>query len=410
MTGRTPASIAEVIASGLCIGCGLCEAIGGKAHGMKMTAAGSLRPRNTRRLAAAHERLLLSACPGIQVAPRSEAGGLNDPVWGCYRTMHHAWAGDSEVRFRAATGGVLTALGMHLLRSGKVDFILHVRADPAAPLRSIWTMSESPADVLAATGSRYGPAAPLAGLTAALERGQPFAIIAKPCDLSTVHNLSASDPRVDELCIYRLALVCGGQSRLRKSQRLLQEIGITEDDLKVFRYRGHGNPGVTHIETRNGDVHERTYAELWENEAGWEIETRCKLCPDALGEAADIAASDAWPGGAPVGEDEGFNGAIVRTDAGEALMSDAVATGDIVLGEPITPDRFNILQPHQVNKKVSLKARYQGMTRAGSPLLQTQGLRINELSQHLSAEDFEHQMLGTEERVRIGRFSEDVEV
>ena len=43
---------------------------------------------------------------------------------------------------------------------------------------------------------------------------------------------------------------------------------------------------------------------------------RCKICPDAIGDTADIAALDTWVGGSPKKEDEGFNAAIVRTEKG----------------------------------------------------------------------------------------------
>ena len=53
-----------------------------------------------------------------------------------------------------------------------------------------------------------------------------------------------------------------------------------------------------------------------------------------------------WPGGAPTGEDEGFNGIIVRTEAGEDLVASAAAAGELVLGGPITPREFDDFQPH----------------------------------------------------------------
>ncbi len=409
MAHRKPQSIAEVISSGLCIGCGLCEAIGGARHRMRMTGAGSLRPENAKAIAPDAERRLLAACPGVLVEPRQEGAGTADPVWGEFRQMRYGWAGDAGVRFRAATGGVLTALGAHLVATRQVDFILQVQADRQAPMRSVWTLSDTPDAVIAAAGSRYGPAAPLAGLMAALERNRPFAIIAKPCDLSAVHNLAAHDDRVDRLCRFRLALVCGGQSRLKKSQDLLDELGVAESDLRLFRHRGHGNPGKTRIETRNGDAYERTYNELWADEAGWQLESRCKLCPDALGEAADIAAADVWPNGTPSGDDEGFNGIIVRSRAGEALVKGATDAGAIVVGADINVAQFNDFQPHQVRKKLAVKARLEGMRAAGSPVLQAPKLRLDTLGERLTAEEFARERDGTVRRVKDGRFHEDLE-
>ena len=391
-------TIAEIVARDLCIGCGLCEAVTGGRVKMAMTSAGSLRPSPADGFTPTEEATLVSACPGAVAEARVEDGFDSDPVWGVYRYMARAWAGLRDVRHESATGGVLTALGMHALRTGRVDFVLHVGADPARPMRSRWVISENPESVQANTTSRYGPTAPLAGMAAALDRGQPFAIIAKPCDLGAVHALSSTDRRVDELCTVRLALVCGGQSRLSKSRAVLDEFGLDEDELALFRYRGHGNPGPTVVETLDGRSFTKTYLELWENEAGWEVETRCKFCPDALGEAADVAAADIWPGGAPTGEDAGFNGIIVRTAAGEDLVASAAAANELVLGGPITPREFDDFQPHQVRKKEALAARYRGLADSGIAPIETRGLRISELGRRLDPERFERERAGTRRR------------
>ena len=403
---RTAKSIAEVVKSGLCIGCGLCEAVTGGRVRMAMTPYGSLRPTPANAFTAEEEKQLLAACPGVAVEPRGERGQIVDPVWGAYSTMRFAWAGDPETRFRAATGGVLTALGVHLLRTNKVGFVLHVGADPERPMRSCWILSETPEDVMANTGSRYGPVAPLAGLVAALDRDESFAIIAKPCDLNAVHRFARTDARVDKLCVARLALVCGGQSRLTKSEDVLSEFDVSEDELTVFRYRGYGNPGRTRIETRDGRAFEKTYLELWEDEAGWKLETRCKLCPDALGEAADVAAADVWPGGSPTGEDAGFNGIIIRSAAGETLAGTAHDAGDLVLGDPITPREFDDFQPHQVRKKEALSARFAGLAEAGFPVIDTPGLRLEELGRRLGPSHRESEKAGTMKRTSEGRIAE----
>lgn len=400
---ETTRSITEVVANDLCIGCGLCEAVTEGRVVMAMTAAGSLRPSPMSAITAAEDRVLIAACPGVVApvrvdTPEMESVGSVDPVWGAYRSMVMAWAGEPEVRFKAATGGVLTALGRHLVSTGEVAFVLHVGADPDAATRSRWVMSESADEVLTNTGSRYGPTAPLAGLGCALDRREPFAVIAKPCDLGAVHAHAGTDPRVDELCRFRLAMVCGGQSRLTKTLGVIDGFGLTETEVTLMRYRGHGNPGPTRVESRSGAAHELTYLDMWAEESGWDLETRCKLCPDALGECADIAAADAWPGGAPAGEDEGFNAIVVRTGAGERLVADAVAAGRLVLGEPVTADQLNDFQPHQVRKKVALGSRYQGMIDAGVTPIHAPDLRLDELGVALDPERAGAQRAGTARR------------
>lgn len=406
MTEKTAQSIAEVVTGGLCIGCGLCEAVTQGRVRMEMTGYGSLRPAPSDGFSPVEEAQLLSACPGVSVTPRERGGGETDAVWGHYSSMRFAWAADPDVRFRAATGGALTALGLHLLKSGKVAFILQVTADSEQPMLSRWIISETPDDVVSASGSRYAPTAPLAGFMAALERREPFAIIAKPCDLNAVHNLSHSDPRVDALCRYRLAMVCGGQSRLKKSQELLAEFNVAEEELSLFRHRGFGNPGRTRIETRDGRAFEKTYLDLWADESGWQLETRCKFCPDALGEAADVAAADVWPGGSPTGEDAGFNGIVVRSPDGEALVGDAVAAGDLVSDAAITPRQFDDFQPHQVRKKQALTSRYAGLAAAGLATIRTAGLRLEKLAAELDPEQRRAEFEGAVRRAEGGRFRE----
>ena len=394
------ASVAEVVAHDLCVGCGLCEAVTGGRVKMAATPVGSLRPGPVDGFSAEEERAILNACPGVVAEPRADSRLPLDPVWGRYGTMRYAWAADPGVRFTAATAGVLTALGQHVLAIGEAAFVLHVGPDPSRPLRTRWVISSTPEEVLANAGSRYGPTAPLAGLGVALDLGEPFAVIAKPCDLGALHRRAATDSRIDKLVVARLAMVCGGQSGFSKTQRLLDQLGVAEHDVTLIRYRGHGNPGPTRVETRDGQAFEVGYLELWEDEGTWDLETRCKLCPDALGEAADVAVADVWPGGAPTGEDEGFSGVVARSEVGESLLSRAAANGRIVLGDAIGPRDLDHMQPHQVRKKEALAARFRGMADAGVPPIATPGLRIDELGRRLAPERAAAQRRGAAARMK----------
>ncbi len=399
----TAGTVAEVVRHDLCIGCGLCEAVTAGRVQMAMTAAGTLRPHPLDGFRADEEARILAACPGVVASPREEPGVPVDDVWGAVSEAFVAWAADPGVRFRSASGGVLTALGMHLLRSGGAHSVLHVAADQALPIRSRWVLSTAPEQVLDRAGSRYGPVAPLAGLGEVLDRGEPFAVIAKPCDLGALHRYEAVDERVGRLCVARLALVCGGQSRLTKTRALLDELGVAEQEVASLRYRGDGNPGPTRVVTTAGAVHDVTYLDMWADEAGWDVETRCKLCPDALGEAADVAVADAWPGGAPIGEDEGYNAVVVRTGTGRALIVEAIAAGELIRGEALGPRQLDDLQPHQVRKKVALAARYEGLVRSGIDPIETGGLRVRRLGQRLAPEEWQRELEGTRRRLEEAR-------
>ena len=412
----TPAERMNAIAEqGLCIGCGICESIAGKDRIlMARVASGDLRPVVVGDLDDAVVDHVYDVCPGTcaqAMAPERVAEDTKiDEVWGPWRRMVEAWAGDPAVRFEASTGGVLTALAQYLLKSGRVSFVLHTRTSDTDPGFGQQHYSYSDADVLAAAGSRYGPTATLVDLEAALSRGEPFAFIGKPCDLTALGNQARHDPRIDVLVKYRLAMVCGGFMPPAAQDAMIAGYGIDPDAITALRYRGRGCPGPTTITTSDA-VHELHYLDFWgEDSSQWSLPFRCKICPDGIGEQADIAASDNWPGGAPDREesktDPGTNIAIVRTTAGEELLAAAVADGALVLGRDETPETLGGYQPHQVRKKHAVWPRLEGLADEGRIMPRYEGLRLQDLAAELPDEVFAAQRAGTRQRVRDGKVCE----
>jgi coenzyme F420 hydrogenase subunit beta len=77
-----------------------------------------------------------------------------------------------------------------------------------------------------------------------------------------------------------------------------------------------------------------------------------------------------------------------------------------VLGDPITPHDLDGFQPHQVRKKQALSARFTGLTAAGFPIIDTPGLRLDELGKRLSSAARKNEIAGTIKRAREGRIAE----
>jgi coenzyme F420 hydrogenase subunit beta len=374
-------SLETIVEAGLCIGCGLCRSIAPDAIRMEMSPAGAELPMLRRALTDRELGLVNQVCPGVRVEGRRTETETStarwDTIWGPAIAMAKGYAGDREVRFRCSAGGGASALGIHLLEAGEVDFVLHVRASRRLPMRSEAHVSRTRAEILEGAGSRYGPAAPLVEFMQQLDGGRPFAVIGKPCDISAVQNLSRLDPRVDALVRYRIAIVCGGASSFGLSLDLIDRFGVSESEVSLLRYRGYGNPGRTRVETKDGRAYELTYNDLWADEDKWRILFRCKICGDAVGEAADIAISDVWPGGGPSGEDAGFNGFIARTERGAGLLCRAAESGALTLVDSMDFQDFDTVQPHQVRKKQAITARLAALRDAGLPAPDYVDLRLD---------------------------------
>jgi len=398
----------KIIDDGLCISCGLCEAIAGSDKlSMHKGSDGELRPVIHKKLSETLVDKIYDLCPGTRIdglpTSLSKEAAQHDPVWGDYHDMVLAWAGHPNVRFEGATAGVLTALGMYLIKSQRVNFIYHVTYHEDEPTFGQGTISRSAEDVLAAAGSRYGSTAMLSDINDVLDLNEPFAFIGKPCDISALRNLARHDKRIDHLVKYWLTPVCGGYMPDTSMSAFLEKSKIKRDDIKRFRYRGRGCPGPTTAQLKNGQTKSWSYIDFWgEDESAWSLPFRCKICPDGIGESADIAAADTWPGGSPAKDtldtDPGLNSLIIRTWAGMELVSAALAAGYLKVGKSVGPEYMGHTQPHQVAKKKNVSARYEGLKQAGRLTPQTNDLRLKQLSQTLSKDEYKIQKQGAYNR------------
>jgi len=399
-------NLSDIVDNGLCIGCGLCQSIAGKDKiEVSMTPKGRLEPKEISKITPEIFEKIRNVCPGtiVEGLPKEniDLSAKHNLVWGYYLSLCYTWSTDKKIRFESSTGGLLNGLSIYLLESKKIRFIMHTAAHPKKPMRSLSKFSYNKEELLGGESrSRYGPAAPLDRFHVALDLNQPFAFVGKPCDISAIRLLSKTDSRVNELCKYLLTLVCGGFAEFTKAQDFIESFKVKEDELSIFRYRGYGNPGRMYIKTKDGREHDREYNSFWGEESTWRVPFRCKICPDAIGESADVAALDAWRGGSPKGEDEGFNAAIVRTKKGLDLMNDAAKAGFIHIGDKLKIEDIDDFQPHQVNKKKAVYARHLGMTKNDVPTINTKGLRIKELYK-LNSEDFnKKEELGVSKRLK----------
>ena len=399
-----------IVEQGLCIGCGICQAVAGPdVVRVVRTTTGYEQPVVVGDLNHDTVDRIYDTCPGTRIDGLPErlvdADASLDPVWGTWLRMVRAWAADPVVRHEGSTGGVLTALAGYLLASDRVEFVLHAKASTTTPTFGERHLSFTQADVMEAAGSRYGPTAPLIDVDDVLDRGQPFAFIGKPCDISALRNHARHDPRVDELVRYWLTPVCGGYFPPASMNAFLDRVDVDPSTVTGFRYRGRGCPGPTRIETTDG-VREAHYLDLWGDDASmWQLPWRCKVCPDGIGESADIAAADTWPGGSPTREDgdddPGTNGVIARTAVGLELLEAAERDGALTIECDVGPDDLSLWQPHQVNKKHAVAARYRGIADEDRIVPLTHRLRLDELGARIPDETYAQQREGT--RVRIGQ-------
>lgn len=374
-------AVSRVLANDNCSGCGACALISERIN-MNLSDEGYLRPEfaeapedtPVNRAAAA---LFKEVCPGVRLrAPMTADRPQHHPSFGSYVSSWEAWACDEDIRFAGSSGGVLTALGEWLVRSGTIEAAIVSTGSPSAPTRTVPVRIMSREDFLASAGSRY---APVSNIQAMDDGGANLAVVGKPCEISALKNLQHSTGVAPDEGPVMLSFFCAGTPSQQATDRLAQTLGTPVDQVSELRYRGNGWPGNFAVTNRAGSTESLSYDESWGRHLGRALQWRCKLCPDGVGEDADVAVGDYWDAdndGYPLFADQqGRSVAIARTNRGHQLLLDAAAAGAVYL-RPVSLRSVAAIQPLQVQRRATLVGRLTGRLLAGKriPLYTGYGL------------------------------------
>jgi coenzyme F420 hydrogenase subunit beta len=395
--------VARVVKGELCSGCGLCAAVSGGAIEMESAAPGYARPVQTGDISRETEAVIADSCPGAKVAPWPADGAVH-PYWGPYRQVLTGAAASEAVKFEGSSGGAISALLIHSLETGIVDRILHVAADPADPTRNVTAISRTADEIISRAGSRYTSSSPLAMIESALAEGGAFAFVGKPCDVSALRRLARHDDRVARHVPLMISFFCGGIPSHAGVGRILRALGMAQEPLKEFRFRGRGWPGDC-VATSDDRAASMSYAESWGGHLSKEVQFRCKICPDAVGGVADVACADAWYGddeGYPsFDEQEGRSLIISRTQAGDRLIEGARQAGSIAT-EPLPVSEIDKMQPSQARRKRLVLARVAALPITLNPRPRMQGLKVFAAARLARPAESAKNLLGTLRRTLRG--------
>ncbi|MGO4651540.1 Coenzyme F420 hydrogenase/dehydrogenase, beta subunit C-terminal domain [Arthrobacter sp. 2RAF22] len=312
---------------------------------------------------------LEASCPGIVVrrpVPEEISGGEHhfDPALGHAISSWQAWATDAETRFRGSSGGVLTALAEWLVESGHSARVIGAAADTNEPRRTVAVQLGRKSDFLRQAGSRYAPVS-VAAEGYSLSPDSVF--VGKPCEVAALRQIGEFRGIEDRPLL--MSFFCAGVPSQLATDRLLSELGIPAGSpLRTLRYRGHGWPGEFYAETMDGVRGSTTYDASWGKQLGPSMQWRCKICPDGVGESADIVAGDYWKtddrGYPEFTDSSGVSALIARTKRGHQTIIAAVEAG-IIQADPLDLRQICSIQPYQVERRATLGARLLGRCLAG---------------------------------------------
>lgn len=338
--------INKIIKNNFCLGCGLCSSVlGNEKCNINLTEKGFYHPQVEE---GTDDSIVKDLCPGIKVHYDGQNG-----IWGNISDVFEGWAADSDIRHKAASGGVVTSLALYLLESKKVDAILQVGVKDGEYLYNGLKISRSRQEIIECAQSRYAPALTLNNIKQILDGSQDtYAFIGKPCDIAGVKNLINIYPQYKDRFRQFISIFCAGMPSYNATEKAWRLSGKEESPISL-KYRGDGWPGFFKAVWQDGTEYKMSYNESWGKILGRDVSFRCKICPDGIGMLADIAVGDSWntKNGYPdFTESEGRSFVFVRTEIGRQAITSACESGYIEKKQ-LEIDKIQYMQPYQYQKR-----------------------------------------------------------
>lgn len=365
-------TVEDVAAWRLCCGCGACAGLYPEKIEMHDVCASGRRPRF---ISAMPDRSGLDICPGIELnkvdMPQGQLGGKRFfDLWGPVLGVWEGYASDVAIRYEGSSGGAATALALFGMEKLGASGTVHTCARQDIPYLNQTVFSTSRQQLLAGSGSRYAPASPAEGLRQIKSAEGKSIFIGKPCDVAAAAKAAALVPILKEKVAFSIAFFCAGTPSTAGTLEMLRRVGLdTPEELISLRYRGCGWPGNTTIEYRdkNGKKFrkELTYEQSWGDILQKYRQWRCYICPDHIGEYADIAVADAWH--RPVQDNQpGISIIIARTERGLEIIRKAQQAGYLTLSTA-SPQILQQCMPWQVSLRSQLWGRLLALRSMGIP-------------------------------------------
>jgi len=351
----------KVIDPGLCTRCGTCVGICPKHAVVFADPLGDCLPVGDDEACHDCDAHCVEACPGGWVdvphlTKKVFGGDPEDYLLGFAPEIYVGNAADKDIRARAASGGVMTAILKHLLETGTVKGVACLIDDPAQPLLPKPVIVTNWETLKLSQQSKYS-LAPMNTILHAMEQFDgPMAYVGLPDQVQSIRKLQMMGHPSTRDIVVILGSFCGAINHFSSVKEFLAKHGV-HDLAEVVRieYRAGAWPGKLRVTLQNGrrlelDKFYANYMTLFY------VVERSLLCVDLSNELADISFGDAW---APRYEDrsEGFSLILVRSEAGRAVVEKCKKAGVLELDRTHRDDAIEMHSHGLFNKKIAVWSR-----------------------------------------------------
>jgi len=320
-------SVKDVVDRHLCTQCGTCVSVCPVgAIEMRETPSGLLRP------SVLDEKCVqcgkcLELCPGLAVEISLPDGV--DPFRGKVCAAYVGHACDELIRSTGQSGGVVSALLLYLLESGRVNAALVTTMPADGCLRPKPMLAKTRSDILAAQGSTYCPVAPNIMLKD-VGADDRVAAVGISCQMHGIHMMLRSQNALADNIKYKIGLFCDRTLLYTCIDQMAKDTGLDISEVIQVDYRKKVVTGKASLSLRSGDNKQFDYSMVVGRLKDYFTPPRCRLCFDKMNILSDISIGDTWG----ISESpKGDSVVIARNDKAVSLLKDACDSGYLKLRE-----------------------------------------------------------------------------
>jgi coenzyme F420 hydrogenase subunit beta len=344
----------SVMNSHLCNRCGSCVGLSGGAV-VFADRTGVYRPKIIQPVSDQQADTLWHACSGKEFNFPAYTKAIygeksnHHQYTGAYRNIYIGHTNDSVVRLNSASGGIISAVCIYLLETGKVDGVICLRMSHNEPWLSEPFIATTKSDILEAAQSKYTISSVNEILASTADFKGTLAYVGLPGQVQSIRKLQEiNHPSVQKIK-YILGPFYGNTLHFSSIKSFLKSYGVKDHTQIKKLYFRHGEwPGNMRVEMNDGKI-----IELKKFHANYlipfHILKNSLLCTDLANEFTDISGGDAW---APVYEErgKGFSMVISRSEQGDGILDEMVKAGLLTL-DSIAPEKAIEMHSHGYDLK-----------------------------------------------------------
>ncbi|MDO5481842.1 MAG: Coenzyme F420 hydrogenase/dehydrogenase, beta subunit C-terminal domain [Bacteroidaceae bacterium] len=359
----------------LCTGCGICEGACPSEAITTVIKDGRFLPKIDTSLCRNDKgcHRCLDACPGVGVDLKkiakenfSEKYIKDDKMVGRYLRCYTGYSNNHDIRYHAASGGMVSQFLMWLLENKYIDGAVVTRFDKENPLLVKSYVATTPEEVWEGRSSKYAPVSlNKAAQDIKTASGNRYVVVGIPCHIEGMRKLMAIDKKLREKVIGLFAIYCSSGRTFYLTEHVFKYRNIKKEELTYFAYRDEGCLGSMVAKQRRGIrvansnsgtslynedvVYKERFQSYYHPLRSFFIPRRCLFCIDHYGELGDVCFGDIHI--EPYIQDKiGVNSLIVRTTFWQHLLEQCEADGAITLSS-ISVETLNASQTMAYKKK-----------------------------------------------------------